>query len=93
MNFHILDNITDKLKVLNHCKKVYHSKNDDCLYLAKRDDSCVYLDESDKKELISFYNQMYYQKHYNACAECKEQRINEININFNIFLNKIKNKY
>lgn len=93
MNFHILDDIFNKLKVLNHCKKIYYSTKDNCLYLAKREDFCVALDHKDKNILTSFYNQMYYQHKYNACQDCKESRINEINIEFNKFLENIKQKY
>jgi hypothetical protein len=63
------------------------------LYLAHRDESCVELSISDRKELISYYNQVYYQYKQNGCEDCREKRLHEIEIEFNAFLSRIKESY
>lgn len=90
MNFHILDDISNKVKVLANSDKTYYSVKDDALYLAKRDDSCRELSQVERKILISFFNQVYYQNTHNACEDCREKRLHEIDIEFSMYLENIK---
>lgn len=93
MNFSILEDISNKLKVLTHSAKTYYSVKDDFLYIANRDNSCVPISEEYRKKVISFYNQVHYQNTVVACESCREKRLREIDVEFSKLLSEIKFKY
>lgn len=89
MNFDILENTDEKLKVLTHLQKVYYNRKKVGLFVANEGDECYVISPEFKKQLLSIYSKTYNVNHQLACEDCRDSQIFILKNDLTLLMEKI----
>jgi len=106
MIFSELTAVFDKLRLLQYIEILYYLPTEEIItsadntvfvdFFDSEDDfytNAVEMEVRDVKTLKSFYQQVYHTNTTMTCADCRDHRLIQIDIEFSRFLNEMKEKY
>lgn len=92
MIFNSLEDVPAKLTLLKQVCCLYYFPPNEVIMSSEIQGSIV-LTDREMKTLVSFYRKVNYCTFKMSCESCKETKLRQIQIEFNKFLNDIKDIY